>query len=619
MAIIDIGIRTAGRSAAPPEAVLEPADPSNPDRPPRPKSLEFEDLGFTRRERMVRWMSPKQLLATAVKVLVSSFFGAYSDKREIQAGLPSTDPVSYADEPGVDERGVWVDYVADLGDGFGPTYSVASLLARPDLPLAHAGGRPETTSRGRMLVMGGDQVYPVASTIEYRDRTLGPYQAALPYHPPATAPDLFAIPGNHDWYDGLTSFMRIFCREDWIGGWRTRQRRSYFAVQPRHNWWLWGIDIQFDSYIDQPQFEYFEKLAKSRLKRGDSVVLCSSVPSWVKANQGKKPEHPEAFATLDYFERKIIRSHGADVRLSLAGDTHHYARYVAEDGAQRITAGGGGAYLSATHDLPETLVLPPKERGAGKSKDPVLFELETAYPEKATSKKLRWRVLALPFRNRSMWALIGTVQLLLAWMFHVVLSSGLTTPTGIHAATFVLCLAIVGGVSGFTKSKVPWKRAVGAVHGLIHLALTVAVIDVASTVLHRLEFEHGWFLAGLVVLVGVGGGLLGSWLLAAYLLFADRWLHCNANELFAAQRNRDYKNFLRLHFDASGGVTVYPVKVARTPREWRLNWDGGLDDPWMISDQPLEAELIEEPFTIRPLEIGADLEQELAEAGSRAS
>ncbi len=356
------------------------------------------------------------------------------------------------------------------------------------------------------------------------------------------------------------------------------------------------------------------------MKPGDSVVLCSAVPSWVKANQGKKPENPDAFATLDYFERKVIRAHGADVRLSLAGDAHHYARYEAVDGAQRITAGGGGAYLSPTHSLPGTLVLPPeKSKVVGKSKDPVLLKLETRYPEKETSRKLSWRVLALPFRNRSMWALIGTVQLLLAWMFHVVLTSGLTRPTGMHAATFVLCLAVVWGVSGFTKSKRPWKRVVGALHGLLHLALTVAVIEVASSVLHRRGFEDGWFLAGFVVLVGVGGGLLGAWLLATYLLFADRWLDCNTNELFAAQRNRDYKNFLRLHFDCSGGVTVYPVKVVRTPREWRLNVEGEMDDPWITSDEPLEAELIEEPVTILPLTIGADLERELTDSGNRAS
>ncbi|MFC7614164.1 hypothetical protein ACFQV2_12045 [Actinokineospora soli] len=31
-----------------------------------------------------------------------------------------------------------------------------------------------------MLVLGGDQVYPGASTRAYEDRTKGPYRAALP-------------------------------------------------------------------------------------------------------------------------------------------------------------------------------------------------------------------------------------------------------------------------------------------------------------------------------------------------------------------------------------------------------------------------------------------------------
>ena len=46
-------------------------------------------------------------------------------------------------------------------------------------------------------------------------------------------PSLYAVPGNHDWYDGLTAFLRLFARQRdaTIGGWRTRQSRSYFAVR----------------------------------------------------------------------------------------------------------------------------------------------------------------------------------------------------------------------------------------------------------------------------------------------------------------------------------------------------------------------------------------------------
>ena len=110
--------------------------------------------------------------------------------------------------------------------------------------------------------MGGDQVYPTASYDEYSNRLLKPYEAALPHVPALEAPDLYAIPGNHDWYDGLSNFSRIFCQKKWIGGWKTRQRRSYFAVKLPHNWWLWGIDIQLEGYIDEPQLNYFYEIGK---------------------------------------------------------------------------------------------------------------------------------------------------------------------------------------------------------------------------------------------------------------------------------------------------------------------------------------------------------------------
>src|SRR5437870_3574246 len=85
----------------------------------------------------------------------------------------------------------------------------------------------------------------------------GPFGSALPCAPEDAHPDLFALPGNHDWYDGLTGFLRIFCQGRWVGGWRTGQTRSYFALKLPHRWWLWAIDISFDAFIDRPQLEYF--------------------------------------------------------------------------------------------------------------------------------------------------------------------------------------------------------------------------------------------------------------------------------------------------------------------------------------------------------------------------
>jgi hypothetical protein len=103
------------------------------------------------------------------------------------------------------------------------------------------------------------------------------------------------------------------------------------------------------------------------------------------------------------------------------------------------------------------------------------------------------------------------------------------------------------------------------------------------------------------VLVGVVGGLVGSLVMAAYLYVADRFFDCNANELFAAQRIEGLKNFLRLHIDSEGTLTVYPVKVERVPTKWRLRTGGNAEDSWFVADgdapRPV---LIEGPITIPP-------------------
>ena len=69
----------------------------------------------------------------------------------------------------------------------------------------------------------------------------------------APEPEVFALPGNHDWYDSLVSFTRLFCSQRWFQGWRTRQRRSYFALKLPGRWWLVATDFQLGSDIDALQ------------------------------------------------------------------------------------------------------------------------------------------------------------------------------------------------------------------------------------------------------------------------------------------------------------------------------------------------------------------------------
>src|SRR3954454_6212609 len=102
--------------------------------PPRPKSSRPSDLGF-KPQRSVRWLDPPQLMDTAWRAAVSTIFGSYSDKREVEARLSKA---LIEDRNAEDE--VWIDYAADLGDGFRPTHTVARALAAPSLDLrSHTG------------------------------------------------------------------------------------------------------------------------------------------------------------------------------------------------------------------------------------------------------------------------------------------------------------------------------------------------------------------------------------------------------------------------------------------------------------------------------------------------
>jgi Calcineurin-like phosphoesterase len=326
-------------------AIQQP--PGNKVRlPRRPKTLDPDQLGFMP-QAMVSWFDPYQLLQTAIRTVLSSVFGSYADKRDLMPALSAEQPIFDFSHQGDTEGDFWLDFVADTGDGFDSTYTVASLVAAPTLTLD---GVKETLPRGKILVFGGDGVYPTASRDEYLNRLLGPFRAALPFTKDVSqAPNIFALPGNHDWYDGLTSFLRLFAQDRWIGGWKTRQKRSYFALKLPQGWWLWGTDIQLASDIDHPQRLFFEDLAKNRLAPGDQVILCTAEPTWSHEWQG----HKDAFNTLAFFEEKVLRRYGHEPALVLSGDLHNYHRYFRNDRhLQRITAGGGGAFLHATHPLP---------------------------------------------------------------------------------------------------------------------------------------------------------------------------------------------------------------------------------------------------------------------------
>jgi hypothetical protein len=590
-----------------------PARPGDDTPPPRPRTLDPAELRFARQP-AVRWYSPGVLTGTGLHVGLTSVFGSFLDKRELQARKDGTVDRRYSAR---DE--LWIDYTADTGDGFPATMTVAAHLARRSLDV-EVDGAERALPRGNVLVLGGDEVYPSASASSYENRLEGPFRAALPWTL-GDHPTMYAIPGNHDWYDGLTGFLRLFTQQRWVGGWTTRQNRSYFAVKLPHNWWLWGIDIQLDMYVDEPQLEFFgQVLAES--SPGDKLVLATPVPTWTELERDA-----HAYRNLAFIERSLLRPYGIDLKLTLAGDLHHYTRYThqgsaggegdtSDDGdaglasspSHKITAGGGGAFLHPTHDLRRDveIVVDPDDPA-----DRAAYRMEAAYPDRTTSRWQSLQALALLLRNPSFMTVPALLNVALLWTNQFGLRSLGGADESFAAAgrgwgwgdlfmglfrTPVSAVTVIGlffGLWAFTRTP-PWapsgwrrytvKTLMAAVHTMAQVATVVAVALLAITLAEDMA-GGGWFTAAASLLAFAGGGVACSLVFGAYLAAANGLpgIRAHGNEAFASARITGHKNFLRMHLDGTGRLTVYALGIERAIPEWRPDPDN--DDPeaaWLV-------------------------------------
>ena len=106
-------------------------------------------------------------------------------------------------------REVWIDFVADTGDDHDLSLAVGRMLFA-EYALA---GTERRLPRGDLLIFGGDTAYPAATANELERRLLQPWNSVLAEKADEGPPRvLLAIPGNHDWYDGLDGFGRLFRR-----------------------------------------------------------------------------------------------------------------------------------------------------------------------------------------------------------------------------------------------------------------------------------------------------------------------------------------------------------------------------------------------------------------------
>ncbi|MBV9930842.1 MAG: hypothetical protein JO013_07840, partial [Alphaproteobacteria bacterium] len=550
----------------------------------------------------------------------------------------------YSDAGGTD--GFWLDYVADTGDGWNPTYAVARLLAQAALaPTAAAAGQAAPSlPRGAVLVMGGDEVYPTPSLEEYDDRLRHPFDAAWEAESGVPAggkrPDLFAVPGNHDWYDGLRSFFQLFCRRTIkadgqagtdrrgavICGRQTHQTRSYFALKLPGNWWLWAMDSQLAGYIDQPQVDYFQFVAQRWMEPGSRLILCTGTPDW----EYVRKSNPGIFDTLSYVERlaPAVQSKGHQLKLLLSGDSHHYARFV-ENGLNHITCGGGGAFLHPTHHLPKDPIdfqtsYPEPGVPYDPAKSPYARRLtiarkqgtneEALYPDRATSRRLTAGNLLFAFKNWELTLTLAGIYLFFTWLLdfnsrvsgHGYLADALAAGTLPEAVctywrmvayspwSVLLCGVAAVGYRYFADVAKGWVRTlVGAAHAAVQAAV-VTLITCLATLGLAAHIAPGFWRdlvclgVGAIASAGVSATVIGLYLWLCLSAFKIHWGH------FSSLAVQDYKCFLRMHIDPEGKLHVYPIGLTKVPRT--RGW------PWQRNGKPatppLEPHLIEAPLVI---------------------
>jgi Calcineurin-like phosphoesterase len=542
-----------------------------------------------RRERMVEWLSPTGLFVTGVNVVLSSVFSRFADKRELEGALPGSTPTRYSSQ-----NELWLDYVADTGDGWDATYTVAQhLCQKHEVPGSYS------TEPGDVLILGGDQVYPAATYDRYVRRLVVPFSAAagtLPQKRHQRA--MFAVPGNHDWYDGLTSFMRIFGRgRTFADAWQAPQARSYFAVQLPGRWWLLGIDIAFDAYLDSAQVEHFRRLTGStpdHIRKNDRIILCTGKPTWASRTiRGDHRIRTHSQGTLlQDFEEELIEGWGCDVALVLSGDLHHYAHYVSADGAHhRITSGCGGAYLYPTHGLRPLVEWPPRTHPPQEK-----WKLSATYPTGRVSKRLRKRIPLGPFKNRSYLVLAGLFAVLVgsqarpgfsALNFSILQSLDRIGPSQLVVRIFtrpasgLIIFALLAALYAFAdgdRASHKWMMAathwVFQVIGIVCALWAGAVVATAAFGVSKshdlslpLTLVASGFAIGVVFFVGA---FLGALILGGYLWLMER-LGRHATEAFSALAIPDFKGFVRMRVRDDGSLTVFAFGVDRVARGVDLN------------------------------------------------
>lgn len=250
-------------------------------------------------------------------------------------------------------------------------------------------------------VIASDVVYPAGDVNQYIGKFFVPYAG---YPRP-----IYAVPGNHDWLDGLAGFMRHFCgapppaekllpprhlsyprsalvlhRLLWRRAGRLApetlreaaalrgaaaasgpaQPNMYFCIEtPALR--IICIDTGILGRLDADQGEWLKRMAagpKPKLLISGAPIYSGAgvSPRRILPPEGDPPHGlrpvPPARAGGGLL-LNLLRDPAHNFVASISGDIHHYERYAVyqPDGRvlQFVISGGGGAFMTSTHQIPK--------------------------------------------------------------------------------------------------------------------------------------------------------------------------------------------------------------------------------------------------------------------------
>ena len=261
--------------------------------------------------------------------------------------------------PGIDNEDFSFIVIGDTGEGDASQYSLVERYLE-------IGRRNDV----KFLVIASDIIYPAGAMTDYENNFYMPFKGF-------TKP-LYAIPGNHDWFDALEGFNANFLEpsaarvalsaranadlnltstdrkridrllkraqdlRNFYGIDNAKQRAPFFELQTK-DFAVIAIDTGIRRTVDDRQRGWIDAaLRRASGKFTLAIVGHPRFAAGVDTSAGDA-DFRELYATLER----------GGARVMMAGDTHDFEYYVEDVSADRnprrthhFVIGGGGAYLS---------------------------------------------------------------------------------------------------------------------------------------------------------------------------------------------------------------------------------------------------------------------------------